>query len=526
MKKIILFFVLIPFLGLSQVGIGTTNPEAGLDITSVNSGLLMPRVELTSSSDITTVLNPQGGVLATSTMVYNTATVADVVPGFYFCNATIWVPIGASDLDWTVSRADIYNANSGNVGVGTTAPSALFHIEDSTAVVSDLLDDGFEDSTVAPFTTGGDTSFVITTTTGEFNSGSVGIKSGNIDDDEESWLETTVNVGSANGATFTFEYKVDIEDSFDLFYLYIDGVQQLDLRSVVWQTATLSLTTGFHTIRWRYFKDDSLSEGADEIYLDDIKIKENESNPIFRLVDGNQQAGRVLTSDALGNASWSDASDVSDDDWRFFGSSKTEADMTYRTGAVVIGSNTITAHHLHVDNGSTSGTQIGIGFIEYIEDGPNLTLFSDSLAPLTDGDFDLGDASNRWGEVYSVNGVINTSDARLKDNIEPLNYGLKEVMSLKPVSYTWKKEQYGKTVVPENQKEVKLGFLAQYLQEVINEVVTTHNWVPGNEENHDTFALKENERLGVNYSEIIPVLVKAIQEQQIEINKLKAIINN
>jgi len=56
------------------------------------------------------------------------------------------------------------------------------------------------------------------------------------------------------------------------------------------------------------------------------------------------------------------------------------------------------------------------------------------------------------------------------------------------------------------EKVKKIGFLAQELRKVIPEVVV------GDES-------KEN--LAVNYIEIIPVLVKAIQEQQQQIDQLK-----
>jgi len=39
----------------------------------------------------------------------------------------------------------------------------------------------------------------------------------------------------------------------------------------------------------------------------------------FRLVDGNQASGRILKSDAAGNANWTDMPDTGDDDWQFSG---------------------------------------------------------------------------------------------------------------------------------------------------------------------------------------------------------------
>lgn len=493
---------------LSQVGIGTTTPDASalLELESTSQGVLTPRMTQAQRDAIATP--------ATGLLIYQT----DNTPGFYFYTGTVWSPMGSADNDWTISGNDIYNANTGNVGVGTASPSALFHVEDLGALAT-LLSDGFEDSTLAPFTTGGDANWLITTTAGEFNTGSVGAKSGNINDSETSWLEYNVTITAASGSV-TFFYKTDTESCCDELHFYIDGVSQtgFGLTSASWTSVTYPLTTGAHTLRWAHEKDSSISSGADEVYLDDITITETSPSNVLRVVDGNEAAGKVLTSDASGNASWQTPGGSSDDDWRFQ-SGTSESDDIYRTGNVTIGSTWTTTHELDVDNGSTDGTEIGLGSIEFIRDGVVETFFDQPLLPLFDASYDLGSASFRWNEIFAFNGVINTSDARLKDDIKPLNYGLNEIMQLKPVSYKWKNEQHGKTIVPENQKELKLGFLAQDLQEVISEVVTTHSWKPVSEEQKDVYIRKENERLGVNYSEIIPVAVKAIQEQQVLIEQ-------
>jgi hypothetical protein len=120
----------------------------------------------------------------------------------------------------------------------------------------------------------------------------------------------------------------------------------------------------------------------------------------------------------------------------------------------------------------------------------------------------LGSSTRRWTTVFALNGIINTSDRREKKNIEPLNYGLNEVMKLKPVTFNWKDREDGK----------KIGFIAQELQEVISEVVVDTEYT----KNRDgSMTSKPMERLGVYYSDIIPVLTKAIQEQQVMIEELK-----
>jgi hypothetical protein len=66
------------------------NPSALLDIDASptnNMGLLIPRVPLT----ITTSNAPIGAGIATSLLVYNTATINNVTPGYYYWDGSAWV---------------------------------------------------------------------------------------------------------------------------------------------------------------------------------------------------------------------------------------------------------------------------------------------------------------------------------------------------------------------------------------------------------------------------------------------------
>jgi hypothetical protein len=126
-----------------------------------------------------------------------------------------------------------------------------------------------------------------------------------------------------------------------------------------------------------------------------------------------------------------------------------------------------------------------------------------SWIPNTDNTFALGSAGNRWTEVFAANGVINTSDARAKTNIQDLGYGLREIMMLHPVSYNWKTDPAG---------QQKIGLLAQEVAPILSEVVKTHTQVTDPATGKvDSVELS---MYGINYSDIIPVLVKGIQEQQ------------
>jgi hypothetical protein len=132
------------------------------------------------------------------------------------------------------------------------------------------------------------------------------------------------------------------------------------------------------------------------------------------------------------------------------------------------------------------GTRIGGTAVERLRiDG------SGNTVPGADNTYDLGSTERRWDNIYATNTVIQTSDRRQKTDIERLTYGLETVEALKPVSFRWRNQ---------SNDETKLGLIAQDVAETVPEVVVQP-------ENQDGL-------LGLRYSELIPVLINAMQEQQ------------
>lgn len=134
-----------------------------------------------------------------------------------------------------------------------------------------------------------------------------------------------------------------------------------------------------------------------------------------------------------------------------------------------------------------------------------------SFEPFADNVMQLGQSTYRWFRVYSTNGLVTTSDARLKKNIEDINYGVATLMKLRPVSYKWKDGG--------NNGRTSLGFLAQDVMNLVPEVVY-HEQTKPNPEKPDAKA-NIDDAYGMNYSELIPVLVKSVQEQQLTIQQLQ-----
>jgi len=140
MKKIITVLLLFPILFFAQVGVNTTAPKAALDVESTNNGMLIPRVQLTSTLDILTVVNPNLGPLETSTLIYNIAAAGvvpnNVIAGFYYWNGSIWTAIASeTPHDWyEVGTTTAPNAitdnifHTGNVAIGKNIANTTLDI--------------------------------------------------------------------------------------------------------------------------------------------------------------------------------------------------------------------------------------------------------------------------------------------------------------------------------------------------------------------------------------------------------------
>jgi hypothetical protein len=103
-----LFILLVVTSNLQcQVGVGNVLPQAAIDITSTTSGVLIPRVALTSAGDITTVVSPNASALIASTLVYNTGTAGLTEAGFYFWNGGNWAKLIDNSPSVFVGKATI-----------------------------------------------------------------------------------------------------------------------------------------------------------------------------------------------------------------------------------------------------------------------------------------------------------------------------------------------------------------------------------------------------------------------------------
>lgn len=113
-----------------------------------------------------------------------------------------------------------------------------------------------------------------------------------------------------------------------------------------------------------------------------------------------------------------------------------------------------------------------------------------------------------YGDLCLTGMVKNPSDLRLKHNIQNLNNAIDQIKALRPVAYFYSSEEHPEMNLPD---EKRMGFIAQEVESIFPELVfedsSDHQWK------------------SMNYMEMIPVTVKAIQEQQDVITSLKSEIS-
>jgi hypothetical protein len=110
------------------------------------------------------------------------------------------------------------------------------------------------------------------------------------------------------------------------------------------------------------------------------------------------------------------------------------------------------------------------------------------------------------GTVFATSTTISAiSDIRFKENVRDLNVGLAEVLALKPRLYDWKE---GKGTNIKNAR----GFIAQEFEEIFPDLID--EWKDEAPEGEAPYKSVRQD--------LIPVLVKAMQEQQAMIESLKA----
>jgi len=158
-------------------------------------------------------------------------------------------------------------------------------------------------------------------------------------------------------------------------------------------------------------------------------------------------------------------------------------------------------------NVATQGARIGLnGLTLFIDHQQNSDIIfrtaSTERMRIKTGDVNIKNLAGTGSRavVADLDGNLSApvSSINTKENVQTINYGLNELLQINPVSFDYiNKDKWG--------EERNLGFIVEDMFPVIPEVTGT----------------MDNGDMYLDMVKLIPVLTKAIQEQQAQINTLK-----
>jgi Chaperone of endosialidase len=526
-----------------NVGLGVTSPGDLLDIAGApnGSGRSGIHVRTTTSTGNATLYfdNDRGGFAAYGGVLTGGSGNPFTFFGVTRADKTFLIADGASSLGLgigtlvpkpvilgtdNVERMRI--DSSGNVGIGTTVPGAKLDVSGSIntstryniggnhALSAPGLNNLFAGSTAGASNTSGDENAFFGVSAGNnnldghFNS-FVGVGAGfnNTTGNLNTALGYLANVGSntlTNATAIGAQARVNTSNSLVLGS--VNGVNSATANTNVGIGINAPSAT-LHVVSY------TNSSGENTATFQAPNIGSNQSHIHYGTtgdwyIRSASTAGRVILQDTVGNVGIGTGSpsrklDVRDGT----GASGTGASIQIGAPVASADDKIIVFGNWQADTSTTPFVYIGEKDVDdrlVLGAGNGGFRFKSvaagvSVSPHNDDVLYLGEATNRWSAVYAVNGTIQTSDVRLKRGITNLKYGLSQVMQLRPVSFQWKAG---------NDNRTHLGLIAQEVDAVLPEAV---------EKNADA-----NAPLGMNYSTLIPVLIKAIQEQQRTLKRTQA----
>jgi hypothetical protein len=159
-------------------------------------------------------------------------------------------------------------------------------------------------------------------------------------------------------------------------------------------------------------------------------------------------------------------------------------------------------------NGPTANSNTGIGYNAGLNNISffNISCLGANAQPTASNQITLGD-TGVTSLRCNVTSITSLSDERDKTDILEITEGLDFVSKLKPVTFTWNQRDGNRVGVK------SAGFIAQDLLELQDESLIG--------ENLDLVSENDPERLEARYANLLPVMIKAIQELTARINVLE-----
>ena len=191
-----------------------------------------------------------------------------------------------------LSISNLQPSDAGDYSVSITNPYGA--VTSSPAHLTVTAGPGLGEAVEQPdwvwLTSGNQTWTVITDVT---HDGTDAVRSGAISHEQVSRLQATVT----GPGILSFWWKVSSELDYDLLSFTLDGFYLEAISgNVDWQEQLLAIPSGDHVVEWIYEKDDSLAEGADRGWLDQVGYRGLDGPPV---IVGQPQGRTALVGDTV-----------------------------------------------------------------------------------------------------------------------------------------------------------------------------------------------------------------------------------
>lgn len=498
-KKITLsFFLICSTIIYAQVGIGTITPADGaiLDVDSDSGGIMIPRVELTATNVVAPIIStfptPEVGLL-----VYNTNTAGtapnNVTPGFYFWNG-IWERIASgASTDWSLT---------GNAG--TTAGTNFI---------------GTSDSQPLRIRTNNTEQFEITTD-GQVRANNSGSQAAPIYS-----FDQNNNMGMYRSGNNDLRFATGGNGRLQITNTFLRSFQNHRFANGTAEAPAINFNASQGTGIFRPAADNLAfsTNGAERMRVNAIgNVGINTNAPTYRFHVSNNSANIGATALANSENSGEDGvalSGVNSNTSNGFNSIEGATGYnltTFITSGVFGFALATTGNGIGVRGNSNSWQGVGVRGSRVNSGGP-----------------DVGWGGLFFNDLGYTGGFFNASDSRLKKKIQPINNAISILKKLNPVTYFYDIEKYNSLGF---NKDLEYGLIAQEVKEILPTLVKEKSLFISSK--LDASKLNTSEEgsiqnfLMIDYTRLIPITLKAIQEQQeiidnqeSRIAKLEALVN-
>jgi hypothetical protein len=310
-----------------------------------------------------------------------------------------------------------------------------------------------------------------------------------------------LNLGTTGSATFTpaagghavfneggidADFRVESDNNANALFVDVNGGNIVNPNSTGSEITSATVGVGGNIHLEERQPNGAYSDRTDLVIVTNTGFGAGESDKLRFAASGAITTYPVANAETIFNESGVDA------DFRV------ESDAYVSCLQVNAAENAVNFHKSDVSV-STSGFSIGIPSAGVTSSMPSGNTYHVYRSDGVDNGYKF--YVNFGGQINSTfTSITSLSDERLKENIVDLETGLSEVMALKPRRFDWKNS---------DNKNVA-GFIAQEVETVLPELIGDFL--------HDDLADAKSVKMG----DMVPTLVKAIQEQQELIKTLES----